>query len=171
VHYVPRIIADYQPLAARAAFNAGADLILGHHAHVPKAISVIDGKVCYYSLSNFIMSTDAKKPEKAAAFARTYNVTMDENYPYLPYGTDAKRSLIAKVTFGKNGVDRAAFLPVLIDTQLRPEILEQGDKRFDEAVAYMRWASEGHDHSFTVEGNEVIVRSAAHGLQAREPHS
>jgi poly-gamma-glutamate synthesis protein (capsule biosynthesis protein) len=160
VHYVPRIIADYQPTAAKVAFDSGADLILGHHAHVPKAIGVIDGKVCYYSLSNFIMSTFEKKPQKAAQFARTYNVTMDDEYPRLPYGADAKRSLIAKVSLTKTGVKRAAFLPVLIDKQLRPEVLKRGDSRFDDAVRYMEWASEGHNHRFSIEGDEVVVASA-----------
>lgn len=40
IHFIPRMIADYQPAVARAAFEAGADLILGHHAHTPKAIGV-----------------------------------------------------------------------------------------------------------------------------------
>src|SRR5207248_6829667 len=43
VHFVPRIIADYQRTVAQAAFDAGADLILGHHAHLPKAIEVFEG--------------------------------------------------------------------------------------------------------------------------------
>jgi len=32
IHMVPRMIAGYQTVAAEAAFKAGADLILGHHA-------------------------------------------------------------------------------------------------------------------------------------------
>jgi poly-gamma-glutamate capsule biosynthesis protein CapA/YwtB (metallophosphatase superfamily) len=60
VHFVPRLIADYQRTVARAAFAAGADLILGHHAHVPKAIEVLNGKTCFYSLSNFIMTSSPK---------------------------------------------------------------------------------------------------------------
>ena len=47
VHFVPRLIADYQRTVAKAAFDAGADLILGHHAHVPKAIEVFRGKTCF----------------------------------------------------------------------------------------------------------------------------
>ena len=46
------IIADYQVIAAHACIDAGADLILGHHAHVPKAIEA-QGQVDLYSLSNF----------------------------------------------------------------------------------------------------------------------
>ena len=157
IHFIPRTIADYQVTVARAAFKAGADLILGHHAHTPKAIGVHQGKACFYSLSNFIMSSTAKSPEKAAEFMQRYGVTMDPDYPHLSYGADAKRSLIAKAVLTRDGAQRVSFLPVLIDKQLRPEVLRKGDPRFDDALRFMEWASEGFDHKFTVEGDEVIV--------------
>lgn len=157
VHFIPRVIADYQRTAARAAFDAGADLILGHHAHVPKAIEVYRGKVCFYSLSNFIMSSPAESAQSATAFAREYGVTLDPDYPHLPYGTDAKRSLVAKAFLSRSGVSQVSFLPALIDHELRPEILRHGDTRFADMVRYMDWASEGHAHRFTVAGDEVTV--------------
>lgn len=157
LHFIPRMIADYQPIAARAAFEAGADLILGHHAHVPKAIGVYGGKVCFYSLSNFIMSAPAAKPERYETFAKRYGVKLDPDYPNLPYGEDAKRSLIARARLSKRGVERVSFLPVLIDKQLRPEVLKAGDSRFDDAVRYMNWASEGYASPFVAEGDEVVV--------------
>ena len=159
IHFIPRMIADYQPTAAKAAFAAGADLILGHHAHAPKAIGSHDGKVCFYSLSNFIMSSDEKSPDAARAFEREYSVELDPDYPRLGYGKDAKRSLIAKVVLGRDGVRRVSFLPVLIDTQLRPEVLKNGDPRFDDAVGFMDWVSEDFPHRFTVDGDEVVVGS------------
>lgn len=157
IHFIPRVIADYQVTIANAAVAAGADLILGHHAHTPKAIGTHRGKVCFYSLSNFIMSSTAKTPAKAAEFTRRYGVTMDPDYPHLSYGTDAKRSLIAKAVLSRDGAQRVSFLPVLIDKQLRPEVLCRGDPRFDDALRFMEWVSEGFDHQFTVEGDEVIV--------------
>ena len=157
LHFIPRAIADYQPVVARAAFDAGADLILGHHAHVPKAIGVHGGKVCFYSLSNFIMSAPPAKPERHAVFARRYGVALDPEYPNLPYGTDAKRSLIAKARLSRRGVEHVSFLPVLIDKALRPEVLRAGDPRFDDAVRYMNWASEGYGGPFRTDGDEVIV--------------
>ena len=98
---------------------------------------------------------------KAAAFAKRYGVTADPEYPYLPYGSDAKRSLIAKAVIGRRGVESASFLPVLIDKKLRPEILKHGDPRFDDAVKYMDWASEGYGHAFRVAGDEVVISAAA----------
>jgi penicillin-binding protein 2 len=61
---------------------------------------------------------------------------------------------------GKQGVERASFLPVLIDKKLRPEVLQRGDTRFDDAVKYMEWASEGYTHEFRVEGDEVVIGAA-----------
>jgi poly-gamma-glutamate synthesis protein (capsule biosynthesis protein) len=84
-------------------------------------------------------------------------VRLDPEYPNLPYGEDAKRSLIARARLSKQGVERVSFLPVLIDKQLRPEVLKAGDPRFDDAVRYMNWASEGHAPPFRVEGDEVLV--------------
>lgn len=156
VHFVPRVIADYQRTVAQAAFAAGADLILGHHAHVPKAIEVFGGKTCFYSLSNFIMTSDPKVTGGAQDFERNYGVPLDPAYPLMPYGVDGKRSLVAKAVISKDGV-RTSFLPALIDTQLRPEILHAGDPRFDDAVQYMDWASEGFAHRFTVAADEVMI--------------
>ncbi len=157
LHFIPRAIADYQPAVARAAFEAGADLILGHHAHVPKAVGVHDGKVCFYSLSNFIMSAPPAKPERYDTFARRYGIALDPDYPNLPYGVDSKRSLIAKARLSRKGVERVSFLPVLIDTKLRPEVLRPGDARFDDAVKYMNWVSEGYAGPFRADGEEVGV--------------
>ena len=160
LHFIPRAIADYQPRVANAVFEAGADLILGHHAHVPKAIGVHRGKACFYSVSNFMMSAPAFSPQQAKAFEKRYGVQMDPDYPHLPYGTDAKRSLIAKAVVNRKGIERVSFLPVLIDKQLRPEVLRAGDARFDDMVRYMEWASEGFDRRFRVDGDEVVVEAA-----------
>ena len=160
IHYIPRMIADYQVTAAKAAFKAGADLIVGHHAHVPKAIGVYDNKACFYSLSNFIMSAPERSAQSAKDFEETYGTPLDPDYPHLGYGVDAKRSLIARAEISKRGVEKVSFLPVMIDKQLRPEVLQASDPRFADMVKFMDWASAGYDHRFTVEGNEVVVTSA-----------
>jgi Bacterial capsule synthesis protein PGA_cap len=155
VHYIPRVIAEYQPVVARAAVAAGADVIFGHHAHVPKAIGVHDGKVCYYSLSNFLISepshsaADNKKLEPLGVF-------MDPDYPNLR-GRDGKRSLIGRVVIQPGGDVGYSFLPVLIDKQLRPEPLRAGDPRFDDALSYMEGISEDFNHFFQIVGDGVQV--------------
>jgi hypothetical protein len=161
VAWLPRIISDYQVTAARACIDAGADLILGHHAHVPKAIELYKGKVIFYSLSNFCMTKPFASPpwdeEPWAHGALRNHIDHDEAYPLLPYGADAKRTLLAKAIFTKRGVKYVSFLPMLLDTQYRPEVLRNGDARFADAVRYADWASQGFAHDFKVEGDEVVV--------------
>jgi poly-gamma-glutamate synthesis protein (capsule biosynthesis protein) len=157
VHFIPRTIADYQVTIASAAVAAGVDLILGHHAHVPKAITVIDGRPCFFSLSNFIMSTPERSAVSARDFMKRYGVSLDPDYPRLPYGTDGKRSLIVRAELCDAGGGRTSFLPVQIDKELRPRVLSYDDPKFKEMLEYMEWASEGFEHEFKVDGDEVVV--------------
>ena len=163
IHHIPRIIAEYQPIIAKTAFKTGADLILGHHAHIPKAIAVHNGKVCFYSLGNFIFSTNsAQTPGWAETYTKhygQYGVFPDPEYPRLSMGRESKRSLIAKAVLSREGVKKVSFLPVQIDKLSRPEVLKRNDPRFDDAVKFMNWVSEGYDHKFTVEGDEVVIKN------------
>jgi hypothetical protein len=165
VIWVPRIIADYQVAVAHACIDAGADLVLGHHAHVPKAIEVYKGKAIFYSLSNFCMTkpfpSQAWSEPPWAHGALRNHTEQDPDYPLLPYGRDAKRSLLAKAVLTKAGVKRVSFLPMIIDTLYRPDVLRRDDPRFDDMVRYMDWASVGFDHAFAVDGDEVIVTGGA----------
>ena len=161
VVWVPRVISDYQVTVARACIDAGADMVLGHHAHVPKAIEVYKGKAIFYSLSNFCMTKSFASGAWAEApwvhGALRNHADQDPDYPLLPYGQDAKRTLLAKAIFSKDGVKRVSYLPMIIDKQYRPEVLHKGDARFDDMVHYMEWVSDGFDHKFTVDADEVIV--------------
>ena len=59
--------------------------------------------------------------------------------------------------FTRQGVQEVSFLPMVINDQYRPQILEKSDPRFDEMVNYMEWASEGFAHRFMVRGDEVVI--------------
>jgi len=47
-------LAGYQVEMGRASIDAGADLVVGHHAHVPQPIEVYKGKPIVYSLANYV---------------------------------------------------------------------------------------------------------------------
>jgi len=161
VIWVPRVIADYQVSVAHACIDAGADLILGHHAHVPKAIEMYKGKAIFYSLSNFCMTKPFPSPKWQETpwmhGALRNHADQNPEMPLLPYGQDARRSLLATAVLSKAGVKQAGFLPMMIDALYRPEVLRAGDPRFDDVVRYMDWASEGFDHRFQIYGDEVVV--------------
>lgn len=163
VAWWPRVISDYQVTVAHACIDAGADLILGHHAHLPKAIEVYKGKAVFYSLSNFCLTRpggplNAWNEAPWAHGAVRNHADQDPDYPLMAYGKDGIRTLLAKAIFSKNGVKRVSYLPMMIDKLYRPEVLRNGDPRFDDMVRYMEWTSEGFNHKFTVEGDEVLIQ-------------
>jgi poly-gamma-glutamate synthesis protein (capsule biosynthesis protein) len=158
---LPRVIADYQVIVAHAAIDAGADMVVGHAPHIPKAIETYKGKAIFYSLGVFAMTKSFPAPSwKEAAWmhgAVRNHVDLDPAYPLMPYGKPSTLSLLAKAVASKDGIVRAAFLPMAMDDRYRPEVLKHGDPRFAEVLAYLEWASEDMPHRFVVEGDEVVV--------------
>lgn len=56
-HWAIENSQDTHPAArtfAHRIIDAGADVILGHHPHVPRGVEVYNGRVIFYSLGNFI---------------------------------------------------------------------------------------------------------------------
>ena len=158
---IPRVVSDYQVAVAHAAIDAGADLVVGHAPHIPKAIEIYKGKAIFYSIGVFAMTKGFPAPawrEPAWSHgAVRNNIDLDPQYPFMPYGKPCTLSLLAKAVVSKEGIKRVSFLPMSFDKRYRPEVLHQGDGRFAEIVDYMEWASEDMPHQFKVEGDEVIV--------------
>ncbi len=162
---VPRVIADYQVSVAHAAIDAGADLVVCHAPHIPKAIEVYKGKTIFYSLGVFSMTKPFAAPswsEPAWVHGSVRNhADLDPEYPFMPYGSASTLSLLAKARVSKEGVARVSFLPMTFDKKYRPEVLRHADPRFAKIVDYMEWVSEDMPHRFSVEGDEVVVTAPA----------
>lgn len=158
---LPRVIADYQVTVAHAAIDAGADLVVCHAPHIPKAIETYKGKAIFYSLGVFAMTKPFAAPtwsEPAWMHGAIRNhVDLDPEYPFMPYGGPSTLSLLAKAVASKAGIERVSFLPMVIDKRYRPQILQRSDPRFEQIVDYLEWSSEDMPHRFAVEGDEVVV--------------
>ncbi len=164
IHFVPKVIADYQREVAYAAIDAGVDLILGHHAHILKGVEVYKGKAIFYSLCNF--ATDlTMTPEHAESkgFKEIQGLhpewipDFDSRYNFPP---DSRRTVVVKATLNKQGIREVNILPTYVDTQAVPEILNEKDPRFDEVVNYLADISQdqGFDTQFIKNGDAVIVQ-------------
>jgi poly-gamma-glutamate capsule biosynthesis protein CapA/YwtB (metallophosphatase superfamily) len=158
---VPRVIPDYQVAVSHAAIDAGADLVVAHGPHIPKAIETYKDKTIFYSIGVFAMTKPFAAPswhEPAWQHGAIRNhADLDSAYPLMPYGTDCTKALLVKVVASKRGVDRVSFLPIGFDVRYRPQPLRRDDPRFIDIVNYMEWASQDMPHRLTVKGNEVMV--------------
>lgn len=85
---------------ARAAIDAGADFVIGHHPHVVQKMEQYKGKYIFYSLGNFVFDQ--------------------------MWSEETKEGVIVKVFFNKNGPTRFEAQPVLIEDFSQPRILEGG---------------------------------------------
>jgi len=89
---------QFQIKFARAAIEAGAELVIGHHPHVLQTVEKYKGKYIFYSLGNFVFDQ--------------------------MWSQQTREGVIAKAIFNKNGVIKVEFTPVLIADYCQPSILE-----------------------------------------------
>jgi poly-gamma-glutamate capsule biosynthesis protein CapA/YwtB (metallophosphatase superfamily) len=167
IHFEPGTIADYQYEAAHAAVDAGADVILGHHAHVIKGVEFYQGKPVFYSLGNVTLLPRGDKGEPLTADGRV----------------DAQMTMIAKLTLDGGRISRVAIVPCWLDLRLEPEVIPPDDQRFPEFLGYLRrvndipstprnpwetlylppvdssWAL--RDTRFTADGGEIVATSSS----------
>lgn len=166
IHFVPGVIADYQREVGRAAIDAGADVILGHHAHILKGVDVYRGKPIFYSLCNFAMDLHMdEKHAKSKGFREIQKLHPEwqpnfaSSYNFPP---DSRHSAIVKCVLRPGDAPRITLLPVHIGSTSQPELLAASDQRFSEVHAYLeRYTySQGLNASYRVCGDELTIEAA-----------
>ena len=164
IHFVPAVIAEYQREMSYAAIDAGADLILGHHAHILKGIEVYKGKVIFYSLCNFALDLAPAKemlerPRHKEIMTLNPDWIPDPEYPTYYMPKDSRKTILAKCIVSGKQVKNVSFLPVMINKKSQPEILVSDDLRFEEVVRYIKeiTSNQSLPAEFSVKGNEVFI--------------
>ena len=174
IHFTEAEIAEYQVEYAHDAIDAGADLILGHHAHILKPVEVYKGKVIFYSLGNFAMEDpnnmvrdkmtlrqdmrSSKKHREMAAIRAGFGTgDTKKTFP-----GDCYYSMIARILIRDKRIERVSYLPVYIPEDFAPYIVEPADPLFEMINGYMKKinAAVGIPITYTVEGGEVVITGA-----------
>ncbi|WP_338466188.1 CapA family protein [Novosphingobium sp. ZN18A2] len=167
IHFVRAEIADYQRDVARAAIAAGADAILGGHAHILKGCEVIDGKPVFYSLSNF--ATDLRMDEAHAA-SKSWNeirVLAEEWEPDFEglynFPVASRLGMVARIEIEQGKMIRAGFHPLHIDRDAVPRFAAADSEEFAQTIDYMRAVTEeaGLNATYKVAGDIVEIEGVA----------
>jgi poly-gamma-glutamate capsule biosynthesis protein CapA/YwtB (metallophosphatase superfamily) len=163
--HVPAKLAQYERDVSYAAIDAGADLILGHHAHILKGIEQYKGKTIFHGLCNFVTVTRALAPDPAQdsqqwAMRRKelFGFAPDPEYPTYPFHPEAKQTIIAKCTISEGKITRTSYLPCLVNKRGQPEILKN-DQRGQQVFNYMSKITQatGLNARFEWDENEVVI--------------
>ncbi len=116
---------------ARRMIDAGADVILGHHPHVPRGVELYRGKPIVYSLGNLIFGHN-----------HTY---WGDNY-------------LARLILTPEGIERVEVLPVAgSGNELSQPFLLTGE-RARTVLEEVRELSEALDTRMVIEGEVGVVR-------------
>ena len=170
VAHTPALIAMYERQVAKAAIDAGADIVVGHHAHILRGIEMYKSKPIFHGLGNFVTVTQAlnieanASPERLAWAHRRrelFGFEPDPDYPTYPFHPEAKNAIIAFCEIDKTGLLRAGFIPCWITPNGKPEVLSRNER--GEAVAnYVEQITHkaGLKAKFNWHGDRVIVSAA-----------
>lgn len=171
IHFTEAEIAEYQIEYAHDAIDAGADLILGHHAHILKPIEVYKGKVIFYSLGNFAMddpnnmSRDkatlrqdmrtSKKHQEMASIRKGFGTGGSKK----TFPEDCYYTMIAKIQIKDKRIARVSYLPAYIPDDFAPYVLKPDDGLFAAVNGYMEKINKvmDIDTPYTVQGDEVLI--------------
>jgi poly-gamma-glutamate capsule biosynthesis protein CapA/YwtB (metallophosphatase superfamily) len=166
VQHTPAMIAMYQKEAGYAAIDAGADLVLQHHAHILKGIEVYKGKVVFYGLGDFACEHALGTPGMLEAWDHAHRTKNREFFGIKlqpgqkrAHHPDALRTMIAKVSIEDGKIVKVTYIPAYINSDLEPEVVTRQDPRGQEVFDYVRQISESEDLkvNFSWEGDEILV--------------
>lgn len=129
-----RTLTLSQKAVARAAIDAGADLVIGRHPHILQGIELYRGRAIFYALGNF---------------------ALDHDHPmFLP---SARESILVKCRIEERALRRVSFLPVVLAEDGRPEIPAPGDSRAQAIFGTLRALAAKLGTRLGLCGNEAVV--------------
>jgi poly-gamma-glutamate synthesis protein (capsule biosynthesis protein) len=156
----------YEQSVSYAAIDAGADLILGEHAHILRGIEQYKGKTIYHGLGHFVPFDPDAKPTKRPLwmvqqqqkiFSDSFGLNLSETQDW-PEDNDSRMTIIAKCVIENGKISQVGFLPCLINNKEQPEILKHntdGQKVFDYVNEITRAAKLNAQYKWN--GDEVAI--------------
>jgi poly-gamma-glutamate capsule biosynthesis protein CapA/YwtB (metallophosphatase superfamily) len=142
--HTPAKLAPYERPLAQAALDAGADVVVGHHAHILRGIELRDGRPVFHGLGNGCVVTRALSPAQdhpaRAAWAlrrrELFGFEPDPRYELAPFHPEAVHAALAVVRWRGDGTLVAGVVPVFVEPPGRPVCVD--DQRADAVIQYLQ---------------------------------
>lgn len=135
--HTPAVLAPYERAIAHAAIDAGADLVVGHHAHILRGIEVYRGRPIFHGLGNGCVVTRALSPDTQdpgrAEWARRrqeiFGFRPDPAYFLAPFHPQAVNAMLGCVRLHADGTHTTGFIPLRVDPPGRPRPCSETEAR------------------------------------------
>ncbi|MFG1922348.1 CapA family protein [Cryptosporangium sp. NPDC048952] len=136
VGHTPATIEMYEPQVARAAVDAGASVVIAHHAHIMRGVEVYRGAPIFHGLGNFVTVTRALSPTGGDSAERTawakrrvelFGFAPDPDMPTYPFHPESRNTALATCEFDATGrLVAAGLIPLWIDRNGAPQPAPDG---------------------------------------------
>lgn len=166
IAHTPAKLAEYEHQVSFAAIDAGADVVVGHHAHILKGIEVYKGRVIFHGLCNFVswLPLLAPKPNQdplswAKRRRELFGFDPDPEYPTYPFHPEAKYTIIAQCFVQDKKISQVGYIPCIVNKQGQPKVLKhdaKGQEVFDYVEKITRM--ENMNAQFEWRDDQVVVR-------------
>lgn len=170
VVHTPAHVAMYETAVSRASIDAGADIVIGHHAHITRGVEIWRGKPIFHGLGNFVTVTRAlsvegnESPERRAWAERRkvlFGFEPDPDYPLYPFHPESKNGMVAACHIAEDGTISPGFRPFWMLPTGQPQPLGndvQGRAVADYIADITRRA--GFKTRFEWDGDRVVFAAA-----------
>jgi poly-gamma-glutamate synthesis protein (capsule biosynthesis protein) len=126
--HTPATLAPYERPISHAAIAAGADAVIGHHAHIVRGIEFHRGKPIFHGLGNGCVVTRALSPaqdhparrEWAERRKRLFGFEPDPAYPLAPFHPEAVNAMLGRIDWREDGGFSIGIVPIDVEPPGRP---------------------------------------------------
>jgi len=138
--HTPARLAPYERAISQAAVDCGADLVVGHHAHIVRGIELYRGKPIFHGLGNGCVVTSALSPvqdhparrEWAERRKALFGFEPDPAYALAPFHPEAVNAMLGRITVDRDGQIEVGIVPIDVVAPGRP-VLAEGKRRHEVA--------------------------------------
>lgn len=136
VVHTPARLAPYERAISHAAIEAGADVVIGHHAHIVRGIEFHQGKPIFHGLGNGCVVTSALSPaqdhparrEWAERRKALFGFEPDPAFTLAPFHPEAVNAMLGRLTVHGDGRIEAGIIPVDVLAPGRP-VPAEGERK------------------------------------------
>lgn len=146
--YRPVYLTEYERALGRAAIDAGADIVLGHHHHFLRGIEVYKGKPIFYGLGHFVFDLTGAECVQGGYLRQELGdncIFPRPGYPLSPFPEDTRMTMVAACDFDGKEMTSFGFFPCMIDAKNHAHPLKADDPRAQKVVDYMTKITAGAD--------------------------
>ena len=161
--HTPVLLADFERPLSQFIIDAGADAIVSHHAHITKGVEVYKGKPIFHGLGHLVFPSMARPADTKAdggyMAKRGLLYRFEGLSPRYNYHPEAVHGMIAKLDIENGKVQRAGYVPVMIDADAKARTVgrhEGAQQVFDYLAAATEAA--GLNGRFAWDGDDVVVQ-------------